>query len=308
MEREKIKDWLKEQIRQDDSILFDLKDILREFCPNSSIFLEYPVEQKRRWDEDNPNRFLNEIIGRNRLGYQKVLECFLKYRTNFKKIKLRPDKKLGMYEPTWINGWMPALDSIALYSFIAMHRPSIYIEIGSGNSTKFAHQAIIDHGLSTKIISIDPMPRAEIDDLCDEVIREPVENLSSDLFAAMNKKDILYIDNSHRAFMNSDATAVFLDILPSLRPHVLVQIHDVTLPYDYPADWADRFYSEQYLLGSYLLADGEKFKIIFPGAFVSNDGELTKTLSPIWEDLKGVERHGCSFWIETEECSKKVGP
>ena len=30
-------------------------------------------------------------------------------------------------------------------------------------------------------------------------------------------------------------------------------MHDILLPFDYPAEWADRFFNEQYLLASYLL-------------------------------------------------------
>ena len=55
--------------------------------------------------------------------------------------------------------------------------------------------------------------------------------------------------------MNSDATTIFLDTIPRLRSGVLVEIHDVTLPYDYPTEWIDRYYSEQYLLAAYILAN-----------------------------------------------------
>ena len=52
-----------------------------------------------------------------------------------------------------------------------MRRPRRFIEIGSGNSTKFARRAIRDHWLNTSIVSIDPFPRSEIDAICDEVVR-----------------------------------------------------------------------------------------------------------------------------------------
>ena len=64
-----------------------------------------------------------------------------------------------------INGWLPGLDSAALYAFLARTDPALYLEVGSGNSTKFARRAITDHGLRTRLVSIDPQPRAEIDAL-----------------------------------------------------------------------------------------------------------------------------------------------
>ena len=194
---------------------------------------------------------------------------------------------------------MPALDGVALYGFVATHKPNIYMEVGSGNSTKFARKAIVDHDLDTKIVSIDPCPRAEVNEICDEIIRKPVEEISLQIFDRLDKNDMLYVDNSHRVFMNSDATTIFLDVIPRLRSGVLVEIHDVTLPYDYPAEWVDRWYSEQYLLAAYILAKGDMFDIILPNTFISYDSELTGILAPLWEkeEMKNVETHGCSFWM-----------
>jgi hypothetical protein len=197
---------------------------------------------------------------------------------------------------------MPALDGVALYSYMVIHKPSLYMEVGSGNSTMFARKAIVDHNLKTRIVSIDPCPRADIDGICDEVIRKPVEEVSLQTFDRLGKNDILYVDNSHRVFMNSDATAIFLDVIPRLRSGVLVEIHDITLPYDYPTEWINRCYSEQYLLAAYMLAKGTIFDIILPTMFTSHDDELRSILTPLWEkeEMRNVETHGCSFWIRTQ--------
>lgn len=54
---------------------------------------------------------------------------------------------------------------------LAAGNPATYLEVGSGNSTRFARRAITVHGLRTRIVSIDPEPRAVVDELCDEVVR-----------------------------------------------------------------------------------------------------------------------------------------
>ena len=54
---------------------------------------------------------------------------------------------------------------MALYTIIAETKPNRYVEVGYGNSTLVAHKAIQDNDLDTRIISIDPFPRAEIDSL-----------------------------------------------------------------------------------------------------------------------------------------------
>ena len=95
---------------------------------------------------------------------------------------------------------------------ICEFKPKKYIEIGSGNSTKVVRKSIKDNDLKTIVTSIDPFPRANIDHLADKVLRFPVENMDDhSVFAEMEKGDILFIDNSHRAFPNSVPT-IFLVI------------------------------------------------------------------------------------------------
>ena len=153
-------------------------------------------------------------------------------------------------------------------------RPGKYVEIGSGNSTKVAFKAKKDRGLATEIISIDPQPRAEIDELADKVIREPFENIDFSFLHDLKENDILFIDNSHRILPNSDSLVFFLDVLPYLNEGVIVQIHDIYLPYDYPQFMCDRFYSEQYGLAMYLLANPGRYQTILPNYFISEDPVL----------------------------------
>ena len=79
--------------------------------------------------------------------------------------------------PAFIGGAICAFDSLAIYTMLSVNEPKIFCEIGSGMTTLFAKQAILDKKLKTKVISIDPEPRQYVDDLCDQVIREPLENI-----------------------------------------------------------------------------------------------------------------------------------
>ncbi len=202
-------------------------------------------------------------------------------------------------KPAWNNGYLPGLDIIGIYTMLARFKPKRYIEIGSGNSTRVAHKAFIEKDLSTEFICIDPKPRAEVDQLPNRMIREPFENAKIDIVAELNANDILFLDNSHRILPNSDSMVFFLEILPRLKRGVIVHIHDIYLPYDYPQFMCDRFYSEQYGLAMYLLANPDKYETILPNYFISEDKELSELIAPIWdhENLKDVERHGGSFWI-----------
>jgi hypothetical protein len=263
------------------------------------ITINYPTSASNepRWGYGKPpHPLLYDIIDRKRADYETLLNNFLNYQISYKTILPEEDSE-KLTEPYLTTPWLPGLDSLSLYCLLAIYQPSLYVEIGSGSSTKFARRSIRDYDLKTEIISIDPEPRAEIDSICDLVIRKPVELMDLELFDKLQYGDILFIDNSHRCFMNSDATLTFIDIIPRLNPGVLIEVHDIFLPYDYPPQWINRYYSEQYLLAAYLLAEGQKFDILLPNAFISHDSSLHNILNPIFSDLEKVSRGGGSFWL-----------
>lgn len=229
---------------------------------------------------------------------------FLKYTNRIQEIK-DAQAETDENNPAWNNGYLPGLDIIGIYGMIARYKPSRYIEIGSGNSTKVAKKSIQENGLNTEIISIDPFPRANINHIADKVIRKPFENLSENNFIieSLSENDILFIDNSHRVFPNSDAMICFLELLPFLKKGVIVHFHDIYLPYDYPQFMCDRFYNEQYTLAAFLMANPERYKTILPNYFISQDNELSKIIAPMWEhpNLTNVEKHGGSFWLQISQ-------
>jgi hypothetical protein len=290
------------QVRKHPRLIELLKKAAHNASPETVVLLDYPVNSIQRWDQEHPHSILFSIINRNREFYKSQLLAFLPLSGYFNAIPVQQTDSSASSEPCWINGWMPALDGVALYGFIANHKPKIYMEVGSGNSTKFARKAIVDHNLDTKIVSIDPHPRVEVDEICDEIIRKPVEEVDTQMFDRLNGNDILYVDNSHRVFMNSDATTIFFEVIPRLKSGVFVEIHDITLPYDYPNECSNRYYSEQYLLAAYLLAKGNLFDIMLPNMFITYDKELSSILARLWEreEMKNVETHGGSFWIRTK--------
>lgn len=279
-----------------------LKAIYNFLSPKKqNLFLEYKTEFRPRYGHGlPPHGKLYEIINKNRADYGQRLESFLKYKEVFAKIKDSKDET-NTNEPSYNNGFLPGLDIIGIYGMIAEYKPKQYVEVGSGNSTKVAYKAIKENGLATKITSIDPMPRAEINQLADKVVRKPFEDLESvEDILSLEAGDILFIDNSHRVLPNSDAMVFFLEILPQLKKGVIVHIHDIYLPYDYPQFMCDRFYSEQYMLAAFIIANPEKYKTILPNYFISEDKDLHAILNPIWQQgrLKNVEHHGGSYWLE----------
>jgi hypothetical protein len=273
------------------------KSILSRY---QTLHLEYPVEMKPRYGFGKPvHQGLNAIIEENRKVYAGWLEVALSFRDQFVQWPVY-DQHQNSIQPSWNNGFLPGLDMVMLYSIIASGKPATYVEIGSGNSTKVVARAKRDYQLPMQIISMDPAPRAEIDQLADTIVRQPFENADLGLFASLKRGDVVFVDNSHRIFPNSDATVFFMDVLPILSPGVIVHVHDVYLPFDYPQEVCDRYYSEQYALAAFVLANPVTYRTIMPNFFVSEDQELKKILQPIWEhpSMPKVERHGASYWLQ----------
>lgn len=282
----------------------NINEIYRFLSPRfQSLFLEYKVDFKPRYGHGKPpHQDLYRIIDRNRENYKDLINKSLLLKESIWIIK-NSDKETDSIKPTWNNGFLPGLDIIGIYTMISVFKPKKFIEIGSGNSTKVAYKTKNEQKLDLEIISIDPMPRAEIDNLANKVIREPFENIDFNILDELEENDILFVDNSHRILPNSDSMVFYLEILPRLKKGVIVHIHDIYLPYDYPQFMCDRFYSEQYGLAMYLLANSKKYEPILPNYFISEDKEISKQIEPIWNhpNLKGVERHGGSFWLKINE-------
>lgn len=267
--------------------------------PEQRIKLDYPVAPRPRFGHGHPSHPpLSGIIAAGEDRYRRRLGHIEAVRSDLHRLPLTDGS--SPEEPVWANPWLPGLDVAALYAIVAHDRPSLYLEVGSGMSTKVVRRAVRDHDLPTRIVSIDPQPRAEVDALCDEVVRSPLEDCDLAVFDRVGAGDIVFVDNSHRVFTNSDATVVFLEVLPALAAGALVQVHDIFLPDDYPSAWRDRYYSEQYVLAALLLGGGGGFSTDFPAWYVATHPDLAERLKPLFEPLEGVERHGGSYWLRKD--------
>ncbi|CAN5477441.1 hypothetical protein BH10PSE5_BH10PSE5_16420 [soil metagenome] len=260
--------------------------------------VDYPYTATVRYGSGRSSHpELAALIGAGRDRYGAFLTELGEIQADFAQIPLGGD--YGDSAPFWLNSWFPALDGMALIQMLRRHNPQRFVEIGSGLSTKFARRAVQTYGLRTKMASIDPEPRSEVDALCDRVIRQPLERVDLTMFAGLEAGDILFLDSSHRSFQNSDVTVFFLEILPRLAPGVIVHIHDIYLPDDYLSGHLWRLWNEQYLLATALLFGGDRFEVLFPAWFVGQDPALSAHAKGLLQKgpLDRLDLYGASFWM-----------
>jgi len=147
--------------------------------------------------------------------------------------------------PRWNQDWFPRLDGAAAYAMVRTLRPKRIVEVGSGHSTRFLARAVSDGSLGTRIIAIDPEPRASLEGLNVRWLKQPVQSAELALFERLEERDILFIDSSHQLKPGSDVEFLLQQALPSLAKGVRVHFHDIFLPDPYPLAWAWRRYNEQ---------------------------------------------------------------
>lgn len=200
----------------------------------------------------------------------------------------------------WGNVQFSHADGGLYYSLIRRFRPRRIVEVGSGHSTKLALRAIRDNGAG-RVLCIEPHPPAWLAKLEGpiEIRQELVQSTPASVFEGLEPSDFLFIDDSHISKTGSDVNHLFLRVLPRLPAGVLVQIHDICLPYEYARSWSEEFlcyWNEQYVLAA-LLANSTKFEILAGVYFLAKtDPEVLRPFIPA---IEGVLPGGGSLWLRS---------
>ena len=198
--------------------------------------------------------------------------------------------------PRWRQDWFPRLDAAAAYALMRVRPPSLLVEVGSGHSTRWFARAAADSGHPTRVIAIDPAPRATLAGLRIEIIRSKVQDAGDAPFAGLAAGDMLSIDGGHVLTPGTDVDFLLNRVLPLLPAGVLVHIHDVFLPEGYPAEWAWRGYNEQLAVAAML--QGRGYQILWSSHWVATrlQGRLARSVTADLPLLLGA--HESSLWLE----------
>ena len=164
------------------------------------------------------------------------------------------------------------IEAQALHGVVRHFQPRRFIEVGSGVSTVCAARAIernAAEGHPCALTCIEPYPSEPLRRLVAAtpgmaIHASRVQHVGIDTFTALAANDILFIDSSHVVRAGGDVNYLILEVLPRLRPGVLVHVHDIFLPYDYQPDVLDTFFhwNETSLVRAFL-AFNARFRIVF---------------------------------------------
>jgi predicted O-methyltransferase YrrM len=205
------------------------------------------------------------------------------------------------------NTAFSTIDAEILYCMIRQFHPRRIIEIGSGNSTLLSAQALRENakrdGVSGELISIEPYPNSTLQrgvPGLTQLIHSKVQQIPLERFASLEANDILFIDSSHITQIDSDVNYEFLEILPRIKPGVIVHIHDIYLPREYDLAMFNRHktfgLNEQYVLHAFL-AFNKEFEILWASNYmcVTHPKEIERAFRSYSEHLSPAVPG--SFWI-----------
>jgi hypothetical protein len=184
-------------------------------------------------------------------------------------------------QPRWDQLWFPRLDAAAAYVMLRETPPARVVEVGSGHSTRFFARACADGALDTRIIAIDPAPRAVLGGLPIDFRRSTLQRVGDEVFAGLTGGDVVSIDSSHILMPGSDLDMFFGRVLPLLPVGCRLHIHDIFLPDDYPAAWDWRGYNEQLAVLPLLFGGG--WEVLWSSHFVA-----TRMASALTESVAGT--------------------
>lgn len=256
-----------------------------------------PIPETRSLPETLWNR-LSELHGidmNDAVQLDLLRNQFPRFRREYEQIPAEPTGEPGRFHCN--NDLFGGADALVAYCMIRHFQPRLIIEVGSGFSSLIAAEAIAKNKNSA-LICIEPFPqdflRQGFPGLR-SLIEKKVEEIDLEFFSQLSCGDILFIDSSHTVKIRGDVNYLFLELLPRLKPGVIVHVHDIFFPFDYPRDWVMdelRFWSEQYLLQAFLSFNSE-FEVLIANHYLAHyyleDFKQTFPHSPSWS--------GVSFWM-----------
>lgn len=182
-----------------------------------------------------------------------------------------PDERKEPFRYWYNNDFYSYLDAAVLARMIFSFNPAKIIEVGSGYSTAVMHdinEFFLERAL--QVTMIEPYPDRvhallrPADLSGSRLLQVPVQTVDPVIWMELGANDILFIDSSHVSKVGSDVNHILFNVLPLLKPGVIVHFHDIFYPFEYPLDWVlgGVAWNEAYLLRAFL-QNNNSYKIIF---------------------------------------------
>ncbi len=222
----------------------------------------------------------SELIGIN-LNIDKQKELLHDFSNRFRlEYDAWPAVAVNYYDFQLAQSSFTCIDAVVLHCMIRHFKPSKVVEVGSGYSTMITAKALLlnksEMGRNFDFTAVEPYPnesiRKGIPGL-NKVLVKAVQEVDLSLFTSLKENDVLFLDSTHTVKINGDVNFEILEILPRLNKGVIVHIHDIFLPYEYPEKFikeGERMWLEQYLLQAFL-CNNSNYEIVWTSHYMHRE-------------------------------------
>jgi hypothetical protein len=235
------------------------------------------------WELDGQVRFVHEQLGSAMRAFQPPLAA---------------DANRWQYVPA--ESYSLA-DATLLYAMLRTLRPRRVVELGSGQSTLVSAQAARDNAADGDLLELevyDPYPSVVTEELpgLARLERLAAQDVPMAAFERLSAGDVLFVDTTHTVKLGGDVNFIVLEVLPRLADGVVVHLHDIFLPYEYPRTWLEDYglyWTEQYLVQAFL-AFNARYEVLVALHALQRDRreQMSAVLTP-----SALDWPGGAFWI-----------
>jgi hypothetical protein len=161
----------------------------------------------------------------------------------------------------YLNGSFGRGDGLVLHAMLRHFRPKRLLEVGCGWSSACTIDTVERYlDGETELTFVEPYPElfhrlTGGSELATRLIQDRLQDAPIDMVDRLEANDVLFIDSTHVLKTGSDVCRYLFELLPRLKPGVLVHIHDMFWPFEYPRAWAideSRAWNELYAVRAFL--------------------------------------------------------
>lgn len=270
-----------------------------QFAPGH-FYSPYPdLKEMKRREQVIFDRSKREIPGID-IREKEQLALLEKLAVHYKKLPYEHKKKKKEFSYKLDHHAYAHTDAIVLFCMLLEYEPKKIVEIGSGYSSALMADVKKHFLPKLDITCVEPYPQLLHDLTTDapknsyKLVDKALWETPESVFTSLEAGDVLFIDSTHVSKAGSDVNQIFFDILPKLKAGVIIHIHDIFYPFEYPYEWIKetRAWTEDYIVRAFLY-NNDAYEILLFNNFLNiHHAKELDTFMPLT-----AKNSGGSLWL-----------
>jgi hypothetical protein len=212
------------------------------------------------------------------------------------------EQKTEPYRYYYENNAFGCGDALIYATMLFKYRPKRIVEVGSGFTSALVLDVIDQiEGYDPEILFIDPYPQ-----LAKEIANSSkgtriniteafIQDINPSTFDNLESGDFYFMDTTHIVKTGSDVLYHIEKVLPRLKSGVILHMHDIFFPFEYPPTWVFDMklsWNELYYLRAFM-AHNHDYEIMYFADYMRKiHAHKVLSVSPLFE-----KNGGASFWF-----------